>query len=337
MNVVYHSSNKFAPVLGVSITSLFENNKNMKEISVYIIEDNISINNKNKLEQIAKQYGRDLFFITMPDVNEEFHLDLKKVRGDWIFNSYCRLFLNKLLPKDIKKVLYLDSDVLILNDLTDLWNTDINNYCLAAVMDYISIDYYNLFGLNKNARYCNSGVLLINLELWEQNNINDLVRDYIKQNNGYVFFMEQTVFNAILQNNILVLPQKYNLYTITQLLTYDEILTLRRPEYMYSREEILTAVQEPCISHMTSCFLVRNRAWYIENNHPMKDKFIYYKNLSPWKNWDGFSSDKSLKQKCYTICTKIIPRKSIVKLAGIIYTKFRVKYIHHIMKKMAAD
>ena len=48
--------------------------------------------------------------------------------------AYFRLLAAQLLPESIDKVIYLDSDVLVKSDLTELWNFDVGeNYCLAAV------------------------------------------------------------------------------------------------------------------------------------------------------------------------------------------------------------
>ena len=56
MNVVYHSSDSFAVVTGVSITSLFENNKSADTINVWLIEHDITQENKNNLIKIANKY-----------------------------------------------------------------------------------------------------------------------------------------------------------------------------------------------------------------------------------------------------------------------------------------
>ena len=58
MNVTYHSSDLFAPVLATSMASLFENNKSFDEIHVYIFENPLSDENKDKLNQLAGKYNK---------------------------------------------------------------------------------------------------------------------------------------------------------------------------------------------------------------------------------------------------------------------------------------
>ena len=142
MNVAYHSSNSYCPVLGTSIVSLLENNKSFDSIRIFVIEEKISEQNKDKLKAMVDSYGREIVFIPMPDVNKTQNLGLKAVRSDWIFNSYCRLFLDQILPEDVDRVLYLDSDVLILGDLQELWNIDLEGKCVAGVIDCLSEKYY---------------------------------------------------------------------------------------------------------------------------------------------------------------------------------------------------
>ena len=103
MNVAYHSSNEFSPILGVSITSLFENNKDFEEINVFIIEKAINKINKEKLLKLAQSYGRNIYFIDMPEINETEKLNLVKVSSKWGFDGYIRIFLDIIL---IIKILF---------------------------------------------------------------------------------------------------------------------------------------------------------------------------------------------------------------------------------------
>lgn len=135
MNIVYHASDSFAKVTGTSIVSIFENNKDIDEINVYVIEKNFTEDNKKKMEQLADKYNRRIIFIPMPDINKSEHLHLKKIKEKWIFDSYCRLFLDKLLPEEVEKVLYLDGDVLNTGSLKELWSLDMGESSAAAVID----------------------------------------------------------------------------------------------------------------------------------------------------------------------------------------------------------
>lgn len=333
LNVVYHSSDLFAPVLGTSMASVFENNKSVEEIHVYVFENPLSDENKGKLVSLAEKYNRNVHFIKMPDVNSDQRLGLKAVKDGWFFNSYMKLFLDDYLPSTIERVLYLDSDVLVVDDLTELINIDMKGCCAAGVIDALGEKYYKLLSLNEDARYCNSGVILEDLTVWRKMNIGDRIRKYSKENGGYVFFMEQTAFNAVLQGEILILHPKYNTYSMMQSMTYEEIWKLRKPERFYTKQEIAEAVQKPAIIHLTNSFLITNRAWYENTNHPERDRYRYYKSLTPWKDEPGFPDKRDGKKKLIQKIVDMIPRSVLLPMVELVYNNWRVNKIQYLIDK----
>ena len=284
MNIVYHSSDKFASVLGTSVASLLENNKDADNIDIFIIEHAISRENKVKLKNLVNTYKRSLTFIEMPDINQKENLGLKQIKDNWLFDSYCRLFLDHILPENISKVIYLDSDVLVVNNISKLWDYDLQGKCVGAVKECIGLKYFDLFGLNDNSVYCNSGVLLIDLDRWREKKCDLLVQQYVQSQNGYVFFMEQSVLNIALQDEIIILPAIFNVKTEMQTLSYHEIEILRRPVNWFSEDEFNEAVRCPTIIHMTSFWMISNRAWYDVTNHPSKELYLKYKSMTDWKD-----------------------------------------------------
>lgn len=327
MNIAYHSSDLFAPVVGVSIVSLFENNKDAENIDVYLIEKDISQDNKAKLKDICDKYGRKIFFIPMPDVNKEQNLNLKKIKTEWEFYSYVRLFLDKYLPQNLERVLYLDSDVLITSSLKELWETDLNGHCAAAVKDCLGEKYFDVLDLNEKAVYCNSGVILMDMVQWRKNNMADRIRDVVKKYNGRVFFVEQTVFNTVLQNEILTLDARYNVSTLMQILTYDELYKLRKMKRFYNEDEVKNAVNHPGIIHLTSCFMIHNRPWTDNCNHPSVEIYDKYRNLSPWKDEEK-SGDKRSKMTLFKDFLVLnMPKNMLISIVSFIYNTIRVNKI----------
>lgn len=334
LNIVYHSSELFAPVLATSMASVFENNKSMEEINVYVFDNHITEESKKKIKDFSSSYGRNVIFLRMPEMNEEQHLGLRTVnKKGWFFNSYVKLYLDIYLPETVERVLYLDSDVLVLGDLTELINIDMQGHPAAAVIDCLSEKYYKLLGLNDNTKYCNSGIILEDLKAWKEKKVGDKVREYIKENGGYVFFMEQTAFIGALQDDILILHPKYNTYTMMQILSYDEIMKLRKAERFYSPEEIAEAVKAPVIVHLTNTFLLANRAWYEGSKHPEAKQYVFYKGLTPWKEAPLFKDTRKNKARIVQFAVDILPRSIVIKIASILYNKWRVKKISRLIEQ----
>lgn len=334
LNVVYHSSDLFAPVLGTSMVSLLENNKEFDGIHFYIFENPLSQENKHKIIELTKKYNRNITFLPMPDVNKQFKLGLADVnKKGWFFNSYIKLFLDQVLPNDVHRVLYLDSDTLVLGSLKDLYTMDLGGKPAAAVMDCLGERYYNLLNLDAQTRYCNSGVILIDIPQWKKQGCGEKIKHYIEKENGYVFFMEQTAFNGGLTDSIFILDPKYNSYSMIQHLSYKQIIRLRKVKRFYSLEEIDNARTNPVIVHLTNSFLLINRSWYERSNHKFTEKYIEYKQMTPWCNEPLFTDRRPLKQKALDFFVIHLPKFLLIPLASFAYNVIRVRKIKRIQNK----
>lgn len=336
MYVVYHSSDSFAQVTAVSIASLFENNKDMQDIVVFLIEHDISEENKGKIKSLAEKYSRTINFIPMPDINKTQNLGLQSIKSTWLYDSFCRMYLDEILPPYVERVLYLDGDVLVNDSLKELWETDLNGRCAAAVTDSLGEEYYELFGLSKTAKYCNSGVILIDLKRWHEKEIGKKVSEYVHEHNGYVFFMEQTVLNAVLDSKLYILHPKFNVFTLMLCLSYKEHMQLRKPKRFYSEQMIQEAISRPCLIHLTTCFFTVNRAWIENNNHPAKELYIKYAKLTPWKNAPLLPDNRGINKKFIDFFVQRLPRAFVLAFAGYLYRNSRVNRIRKDMKKMSA-
>lgn len=332
MNIVLHSSDLFSAVLAVSMVSILENNRQEDKINFFIIEHAISEKHKESLEEMVANYpNANITFIPMPDINEKFGLGLKMIKSIWLFDSYCRLFLGTLLPQHFDRVLYLDCDTLCNGSLSDFYNIDLDDNYAAGVIDCLSDAYYDLFDMDKTSRYCNSGMLLFNLRRWREDNMERKVADFVRSKNGYVFFMEQSVVNILLQNKIKIVHPKYNTYTLMAAFSHDNLRRLRHCTRYYSDQEIDEAIKDPVIIHLTNGFYVKGRPWIEGNRHPFRSLYMKYRALSPWKEEPLFPDESSWKQKAVTTFVNVLPQRIMCSVVGWVYNVWRPK---HIKKRM---
>ena len=284
MNFVYCSSDLFAEVCAVSVVSLFENNKHVSDINVFIIEDRISEANKARFDQIAQKYNRSITFIAMPDPGA-FYND-ERFTFQSLGNTYARMILGDILPHDIDKVISLDSDTIVLGKVDELWNFDLNGHPIAGVDDCMGrIALVKTQHLKEDSVHCNAGMLVVDLETWRKENWTQLFYEYIKKMfdsgidlGGY----EEEVINNILGERMFVLPPKFNLMTLEQVLTYDELMMYRQPMKYYSRQEIEEAKQSPVITHTTNFFYIKKRIFEENSDHPMRPQYEKYRSMTPW-------------------------------------------------------
>ena len=119
MDIVYSSSDSYCEIAGISILSLLEHNRNVKELNLYLIDNQISAENKQKLENMIASFGRTLTYLAHPDIEKRSATEINV--GRWNISTFYRLFLPSMLPETVKKVLFIDCDTLVMQDLTPLW------------------------------------------------------------------------------------------------------------------------------------------------------------------------------------------------------------------------
>lgn len=322
MNVFYFSSNQFVSVAATSIISLMENNKSSDSIHFYIIDDGIDVANKMKLIDMIKKYKREVDFISAPEPSEMFRFSFKSRYQ--MGHSYMRMCVGRLLPDTVEKVLCLDSDTLILGDLTELWNLDMGGKILAGVADCMNLNVYEKqFNLCGNEFYCNAGMFLVDLKKWREKEIEEEIIKVIQKKNGNVFFFEQTLMNYSCRGNIYRLHPKYNCYTLLYAFEFKNLLRWRNPTVFYTEEEVKEANENPCIIHFTRNFYMLSRPWVCVCDHPMTNAYLKYKNLTDWTKLD--EDNRSKKEKIKYKIWHIIPQSVLSVLAGFVYNSVRPK------------
>ncbi len=279
MNVIYASDDNYAWLMGISMISLFENNKECKEINVYLFGDGIVKENEEKLMSIAEKYHRGFQII---DVNE-LQLPEKLYSTRYPKSAYSRLFAYDLLPKDIEKVLYLDCDIIVVGNLEDLYNRDVDNYAFMAVQDFLSNGYKKKIGIKSSDTYINTGVMLLNLKKFRELPLTERIENFVDKYSAAICHADQDIFNGIFQGEFAVLPPYYNVMTQMNQYSYEQIMRTWHPSDYYSKEEIEFAKQNPRIYHYTAC-LMDIRPWF--NNSKVKNAGVFekYMRISPWAN-----------------------------------------------------
>lgn len=282
MTIVYVSDDNYAYLLGISLTSLYENNKEEIDLNVLIIDDGISQKSKGNINNTAKRYGREVKFFT-PDVPI-----LMNKMGRWPKNIFYRIFFASIFGNVFKesRILYLDCDTIVADSIRQLWNTDMEGKACAAVYECMGKKHKMKCCLSDDYPYFNSGVLLIDTNKWKELDVEGKVQKLLDLNSETrMEYPDEGIINYLLKDNIKSLKPRYNLTTIKCVFSYKELKMYRKSKFMYSEEEYSEAKDRPCIIHYTNNFLVR-RPWIggIRNEHPFANYFKRYMDKSEWKN-----------------------------------------------------
>ena len=313
--IVYASDDKFAEILGVSLVSLFKNSQDMEDIIVFVLDSGIKDENKNRIESISKDYHRsDIVWIPAQDISKVLAMEVKVDRGS--LSQYARLFVSSDLPSDLDRVLYLDCDIVINKSIKELWNLDMRNKTIAALNDAFSPQYRANIGLQKNDIMFNSGVMLIDLNRWKSQRVEERLLKFIESKNGKIQQGDQGALNAVLSQDTYCFEPRFNSVTIYYDFNYDEMMIYRKPaEGFYSKEEIRRAADEPTIIHFTTSFLSK-RPWIVGCQHRYVDVWLHFKALSPWRSSSLWEDNTSAVKRITVEILKKLPRGLMIRLCG---------------------
>ncbi len=314
-HIVYASDQKFAEILGVSLTSLFENNKDMDRIFVYILDQSIASGDKEKIEDVCARYGRDRpAWIPARDISRELQMQIDTDRGS--ISQYARLFLSSALPDDLDRVLYLDCDILIDRSIKDLWGLDLQGKVIAALMDAFSRAYRVNIDLEPEDIMFNSGVMLVDLKAWKDKDVETRLLDFIAKHGGRIQQGDQGALNAVLSHDTYCFEPRFNSITIFYDFTYGEMLSYRKPPSFYPEEQVKRAIEEPVLIHFTTSFLSK-RPWIEGCQHRYVHKWLHYKELSPWKDQKLWKDDRTEWKRMMLMIYQRLPDKVALWIAGM--------------------
>lgn len=171
-NIAYVFDDNYAAITGVSIISLFENNRDLDEIHVYLLTPGLNDENIEKFSQLAQQYERK---IEVVDISQKM-LDFRSLgfeAHNMSFVSYSILFCIDYDPDYVDKLIYLDSDTVILGSIRGM------------------LDKQGLLGLGKNGIACRTknvidydapfgdAVIAFDANQWRSNGCSERVKEYI--------------------------------------------------------------------------------------------------------------------------------------------------------------
>ncbi len=138
-------------------------------------------------------------------------VDLFYIRDTHVSKASLLKYYIAQALSELDKVLYVDSDVLILHDLNALYQTNIDGKYLAAVKDpswFFENTHVLELNLEKRGFYFNAGVMLLNLQKIREDNLLAKLEDYT--NNNFRTYMDQDAFNVVAGNDVALLPFKNN-------------------------------------------------------------------------------------------------------------------------------
>jgi lipopolysaccharide biosynthesis glycosyltransferase len=213
---VYDPKGNYSRHAGVVVTSIFEHTKN--PVRVHILhDDTLTDDNRRRFLKTAEKFGQEVRFI---DATEAF-LEMNRNGGmDELSREFTRGALFRLLIPDsidAEKVIYMDCDVVVNMDISELWNVPLRSSgrSLAAVVETFERGIFERMRarvLNfKWDKFFNSGVLLMDLERIRQKH--DLVKEakaFFERFPSLCKTPDQEFLNAAFKEDALPIEERFN-------------------------------------------------------------------------------------------------------------------------------
>jgi lipopolysaccharide biosynthesis glycosyltransferase len=187
------------------LTSIFQNNqKNV--FHFHVIVKGISNEEKTRIKEFVQKHHGAIFFYSVSEALLKDFSVPKDPRYSTVI--YYRFFFQKLVPAKVERLLFIDVDTLVIGKLKPLFDLNLGDKPVAAVIDIATESRPDLNISDKT--YFNAGVMLINQPEWERQEISEKSIQFLKEFPD-TRWLDQDALNVALQNKWYRLPDRYNI------------------------------------------------------------------------------------------------------------------------------
>lgn len=319
----------YAMSLCVTLRTAAENLQLDHKLRAFVIDGGITDESWERIESSVEPFGVEIERI-LPDKD--------RVAGFAISHhithtAYFRLLAAEWLPEDVSKVIYLDADLLICDDLVELWELEEHDYFCWAVPDiacphvdarkaqinfrksmpYLAslspIPNYRDLGLDGSASYFNSGVMVMYLDRWRDENASARLVECLKENEQHVWCWDQYALNVVFAGRWGRLPLRWN-----QGAHAFEYPSLNHAPF--DRGEFEEMLSRPAVIHYTTEW----KPWGHISAHPAHEAFFEKLDETAWVGWRPSKPSFSIKRTWTSMAV------SFVKHWTINYRKLKVSF-----------
>lgn len=211
--IFFASDDNYLPFLDVTLVSLIEHASKEYFYNIYVLNTGLNVDSMKKIKRLENE-NFAINFVDMTDYIGDLHKKFKNVYH-YSLASYYRLFIQGKFPQ-YKKILYLDCDIVVLGDISKLYNIDLEGNMLGGVTDGFvqGVDAFKLYakeaiGVNPS-EYINSGILIMDLEKFREDDIEAKFTYLLATYNFDTVDPDQAYLNYFCRERKKLLPISWN-------------------------------------------------------------------------------------------------------------------------------
>jgi lipopolysaccharide biosynthesis glycosyltransferase len=201
-NIVFVTNNDYINYLQVAIRSLATYNN--FTINIYIIYSKLNI---KYLKQVKEICDKNKYNFKSIKINKAMFEGVKSM-GYLKTEAYYRISIPNII--EVKKVLYLDCDILIRKDIREIFEVNLENYALAAVKDANIYQPRDKIKMKNSDSYFNTGVMMMNLEYWRLNGLTNIILKFAIKHTNLLLYADQCAINYVIGLHYVSLGKEYN-------------------------------------------------------------------------------------------------------------------------------
>jgi lipopolysaccharide biosynthesis glycosyltransferase len=187
--------------------------------------------------------------------------------------TWYRVLVPQLFP-NLKRILFLDLDLIVIESLQALWETDLNGSYVAAVTNVLPRHYADLLaaaGFDRT-NYFNAGVLLMDLERMRQDHCTEAMVEYGVSNADDLVLRDQDALNAVLGRRRLALPPRWN--------CMNAFFVYPWSADVFDVDALEAAKRNPAIRHFEGPGV--NKPWHYLCEQNSRELYAQHRRHTPW-------------------------------------------------------
>jgi len=211
--IFFSTDDNYVPFLDVTIRSLIANASKDYKYKIIILNTGL---NEDNIAKVEAQENEN-FSIEFADISNAVKYIEDKLPNMFHFGlaAWYRLFIQSLFPQ-YKKVLYLDCDIIVLGDISELYFTNLEGNNIAGVIEnwILHSPIFSLYTKEavgvESKNYINSGIMIMDLEKFREEKIEENFVELINKYNFDVIDPDQAYINYLCRGKIKYLPFEWN-------------------------------------------------------------------------------------------------------------------------------
>lgn len=210
--IFYAADGNYLPYLAVSLSSLKENASREYHYEIYVLHADMSKEAQHSLDEYVDE-DFSIQFLNISTRLDEIKTSLS-LRDYYTGATYYRIFIASMFPQ-FDKALYLDSDIILLGDVSELYNVELGDTLVGAIPDgaVAAVPEFRLYtketlGIDAE-KYFNAGVLVMNLKEFRKE---DFYGKFCSLLQAYKFVVaqDQDYLNVLCKDKVTYLGEEWN-------------------------------------------------------------------------------------------------------------------------------